>query len=79
MEKVVLAFGKVTTRRLSQLQMHPWNWDLRIANVLVAQLCFHRQSIVSLSVTSISSTVAKTLNIDSINAWKQECQWKWEY
>lgn len=70
MEKVVLAFGKVTNRRLSQVQMHPWNWDLGMASVLVAQLCFHHQGIVTLSATSISSTIAKTLNINSIKRSK---------
>jgi len=76
MERVVLAFGKVTNGRLSQVQMHP---DLGMANVLVAQLCFHPQGIVTLSVTSISSTIAKPPNINSTNAWKERCQWKWEY
>jgi hypothetical protein len=50
-----------------------------MANVLVAQLCFHHQGIVTLSAISISSTIAKIPNINSMNAWKQECQWKWEY
>jgi hypothetical protein len=50
-----------------------------MANVLIAQLCFHHQGIMTLNATSISSIIAKTPNINSINAWKQECQWKWEY